>query len=185
MGQRRRQLERRRQLDAIEKLVAEIAGALIVGNPGTGLAVEAYEGLGKQVRFSVKARRMHIAHLLSLKDSLDRGASLDLIRDRVDDFLIELGIQFVTDTSRSQHFIFDCDEDGPEVVTPAVIDIADDGAEVTIREGHARRPRASEEPQREVSNSLNVEEPITDSDSDAPPSAENQPETQDDGGAKS
>ena len=49
-------------------------------------------------------------------------------------------MHFITDVSRAEHFIFDCDEYGPECVTPAVVDVGADGTEVTIREGHARRP---------------------------------------------
>lgn len=131
---------RTRQIDDIEKLLNRIEAALVVQNPGTIYAADAFDGLRKTLLNSNKSRRAHISHLITLKDSIDRGASVELLSERVNDFLTELGVHFITDVSRAEHFIFDCDEHGPECVTPAVVDVGADGTEVTIREGHARRP---------------------------------------------
>lgn len=138
--QARGRTRRARQIDDIAYLLNRIEAALVVQNPGTIHAAEAFDGLRKTLLYSAKSRRAHVSHLVALKDSIDRGASIELLSERVNDFLMELGVQYITDVSKSDHFIFDGDENGPECVTPAVVDVAADGTEVTIRKGHARRP---------------------------------------------
>lgn len=153
---------RGRQIDQIETLLHRIEAALVVQNPGTVLAAEAFDGLRKTLLHSAKSRRAHVAHLVSLRESLDRGAALELISERVDDFLAELGVYVITDTSREQHFVFDGDADGPECVVPAIIDVGVDGSEVTIREGQARRrtvtpPKQLDEPDEANPSSAGAE----------------------------
>lgn len=161
---------RARQIDEIAKLLNRIEAALVVQNPGTIYAAEAFDGLRKTLLNAAKSRRAHISHLITLKDSIDRGASVELLGERVNDFLTELGVQFITDVSRTEHFIFDCDEHGPECVSPAVIDVGADGTEVTIREGHARRPVAAPTPSPAASDDNGsappAEPPIETSDPD-------------------
>jgi len=131
----------------IHEKVAEIHGALVVREPGNSVSADAYDGLRKVLLQSAKNRRIHIAHLLSLSDSLSRDASMQLIRDRVSDFMTELGVVSWSDTSQPE--FFDVTEgDGPilECIEPAVVERLEDGRLVEIRRGTARRLPAPETP---------------------------------------
>ena len=76
-------MSKKSQLERIENLLNRLDSAVVVRDPGSARAAEAYDGLRKQITQSGKNHRIHTAHLLSLSDSLERGAGIELIRDRV------------------------------------------------------------------------------------------------------
>lgn len=132
----------KQQLHQIENLLQRLDAAVVVRDPGNARAAEAYEGLRKQLIRSSTNHRSHIAHLLSLSDSLKREASMELIRDRVSDFLAELGVKFISDYSHPDLFEIVETVHGEahsfEVLESAVIEHMDDGSIMAIRPGKVR-----------------------------------------------
>jgi hypothetical protein len=138
-------MSRRAQLLRIESLLNRLDSAVVVRDPGNTRSAEAYDGLRKQITQSGKNHRTHMAHLLSLSDSLERGADIDLIRDRVNDFMNEIGLQRTTDTSMEHVFeIVEGDGSGLECIEPAVIELLDGGTYAPVRLGKARRIKGPE-----------------------------------------
>jgi len=153
----------------LHSMVTQLTTLLIVRDPGNAQSADAYDGLRKTILQSAKSRRMHISHLLSLKDSLDRDASTELIKDRVNDFLNELGISYSSDTSVPDYFeVLDGEGDILECVVPAVVDTDADGNTVLITPGKARRVMSSDAvPQVDPDEPCDLEsENSTDTDSD-------------------
>jgi hypothetical protein len=134
---------KREQLQRIESLLQRLDAAVVVRDPGNARAAEAYDGLRKSLLLSSKNHRAHVAHLLSLSESLERGATLELIRDRVNDFLFELGVRTVTEVIDPQLFeIVEKVEgsiNGYEVLEPAVVEQLESGELSPIRIGKARQ----------------------------------------------
>lgn len=132
-------MPRREQLDRIERLLERLDAAVVVREPGNARSAEAFEGLRKQIIQSGKNHRSHVAHLLSLEDSLERGADVSLVRDRVGDFLRELGIERTTDVRMADWFEI-VEGAGPvlECIEPAVIERLDGNHVALVRLGKAR-----------------------------------------------
>lgn len=121
-------------------LLERIDAALITRDPGSARSAEAYDGLRKQVNQSSKNRRMHVAHLLSLSDSIERDAEYQLVKERVSDFLVELGISRTTDVRRSDFFeVKGGSGDYLKCTIPAVVETLDDGSISLVRLGEAER----------------------------------------------
>jgi hypothetical protein len=81
---------------------------------------------------------------VSLSDSLDRNANIELIRDRVNDFLQELGIKTIRDFSPQFFEIVgttEGDENGYEIVEPAIVEELEGGGFLSIRLGKVREIR--------------------------------------------
>ena len=130
----------RYRLERIELLLERLDTALVVRDPGGARSADAFDGLRKQIIQAGTNHRSHIAHLLSLSDSLERNAPPELIRDRVNDFLAELGIVRWTDCSATQAFeIVDGEGKGLECVEAAIVERLDNGHLNVIRMGKARR----------------------------------------------
>lgn len=121
-------------------LLNRIESALVVRDPGSKISADAYDGLRKMLLQSSKNRRIHVSHLLSLSDSLNRDASMQLIKDRVNDFMTELGVTYWSDTSLAELFdVVEGDGSGLECIEPAVVERLEDGRIVEVRRGTARR----------------------------------------------
>jgi len=132
----------RKQLTRIELILQKIDTALIVRDPGSARSSEAFDGLRKIMIQAGTSHRAHAAHLLSLSDSLDRGASVDLIRDRVNEYLLELGITRSTDIGNVDFFeVAPGEGDTLVCEIPAVVQRLSDGRIVLVRPGKARRER--------------------------------------------
>jgi hypothetical protein len=87
-----------------------------------------------------KNRRIHVSHLLSLSDSIERGAEYELVKDRVSDFLVELGISRSFDLSRAEFFeITGGSGDYLKCTVPAIVETLDDGTVSLVRLGEAER----------------------------------------------
>jgi len=121
-------------------LLERIDAALVTRDPGSARSAEAYDGLRKQVNQASKNRRIHVSHLLSLSDSIQREAEYQLVKDRVSDFLAELGVSHTRDVSRADFFeITGGTGDFLVCTTPAVIETLDDGTVSLVRLGQAER----------------------------------------------
>jgi hypothetical protein len=133
-------MSRTEQLNRIELLLERLDAAVVVREPGNARSAEMFDGLRKQVIQSGKNHRTHVAHLLSLVNAIDKGADVTLIRERLGDFLNELGIEQSSDTSRVDFFDV-VEGDGPmlECIEPAVVERIDGSQLVLVRAGKARR----------------------------------------------
>jgi hypothetical protein len=130
----------RRRIQAIWMLLERIDAGLITRDPGNARSAEAYDGLRKQVNQASKNRRIHVSHLLSLSDSIERGAEYQLVKDRVGDFLAELGISHSSDLSRPDFFeVKGGSGDFLECLVPAIVETLDDGTVSLVRLGVAER----------------------------------------------
>ena len=133
-------MSKRSQLGRIENLLQRLDAAVVVRDPGSARAAEMYEGLRKQIIQSGKNHRMHLSHLIALQDSIERGADIELIRDRVNDYLNELGIQKTSDTSHIDSFeVVEGEGSNFECIEPAIVEVLDDGSIRTHQLGKARR----------------------------------------------
>lgn len=130
----------RSQLNRIENLLERLDAAVVVRDPGSARAAESYEGLRKQIVQSGKNHRMHLSHLIALQESIERGGNVELIRDRINDYLNELGIQKTSDTSYATSFeVVEGEGSAFECIEPAIIEVLDDGSIRTHQLGKARR----------------------------------------------
>lgn len=121
-------------------LLERIDAGLITRDPGSSRSAEAYDGLRKQLNQASKNRRIHVSHLLNLSDSIERGSEYQLIKDRVNDFLNELGVSRFTDLSRTDFFEINGGVgDYLKCVVPAVVETLDDGTLSLVRLGEAER----------------------------------------------
>ena len=133
-------MSKRSQLSRIENLLQRLDAAVVVRDPGSARAADMYEGLRKQIIQSGKNHRMHLSHLIALQDSIERGADIDLIRDRVNDYLNELGIQKTSDTTHIDSFeVIEGEGSNFECIEPAIIELLEDGSIRTHQLGKARR----------------------------------------------
>jgi len=131
---------RKSQLNEILHLLNRLDAAVVVRDPGSARAAEMYDGLRKQIIQSGKSHRTHLSHLLSLQDSMERGADIELIRDRVNDYLSELGIRKTSDVSNLEAFeVVEGEGSGFECIEPAIVEILEDGSIRTHQLGKARR----------------------------------------------
>jgi hypothetical protein len=143
-------MNNRQRLESIEILLQRLEAAVVVRDLGNAHSADAYDGLRKQIIQSGKNHRMHVAHLLSLADSMERGADLQLIRDRVNDFLNELGVERFSDISLVELFeVTEGEGSALECIEPAIIEKLDNGGISPIRLGKARRV-AGPEPTNET-----------------------------------
>lgn len=130
----------RQLLEQIRELLIRLDAAVVVRDPGSARAAEAFDGLRNQINKAAKNRRTHQAHLLSLHDSLRRGAAMELIRDRVSDYLSELGLAETSDTGKLDLFdIVEGEGEGIECLEPAWVETLENGAVSPVRLGKARR----------------------------------------------
>jgi hypothetical protein len=75
-----------------------------------------------------------------LREAIDAGATLELISDRVTDFLSDLGVRQTSDVSLPGVFEVPLGAGGEVVcVRPGLIDVSDDGTFSIIRLGIAER----------------------------------------------
>jgi hypothetical protein len=142
------------QLQHIRVLLERLDAAVVVRDPGNARSAEAFDGLRKSVLVSSKNHRTHIAHLLSLADSMERGASNELIRERVNDFLFELGVKRISELVHPEMFeileVVEGEKDGFEVLEPAIVEQLENGELSIIRLGKARVIQGPEAVPRET-----------------------------------
>lgn len=155
----RRQREITDALQQIDQRLGEIEHAadkmntvLMIKDPGSTQAADAYEGLRKQVVASSTARRTHLAQLSAMAVAVSRATDVADLVPQVDEWLGQAGIVRITEVPRGARVqdLFE-DADGGtlrgavdvEVVEPVFIDAQN---QVVIRLGRARRIEASPQP---------------------------------------
>ena len=149
-----------RQLDLIHT-------ALVVRDPGTSVAAEAYEGLRKQVIAGATARQAHVAQLAEFDVALRRGASTDDLLALSSQWLDQAGVARIEDPTVREAF----DSSVPPSVD-AEVEIPAYVSKVTgqlVRQGRLRAPAvtadeapATEEAPVVEASSLAISEKIPD-----------------------
>lgn len=130
----------KRQLEEVRRLLDKLEAAIVVRDPGNARSAEVFDGLRRTIIQSGKSHRSHIAHLLALQESLDRGAELELIRNRVADFLRELGIEKISNPEFREAFdVVGGSGDGIEMIEPAIVEHMSDGSITIFQQGKVRR----------------------------------------------
>jgi hypothetical protein len=133
----------RNRLERVERLLERLDAAVVVRDPGNARSAEQFEGLRKQIALAAKNHRVHVAHLLSLSDSARKGASLELLSERIEDFLAELGVTRISEYLHPD--LFDVVEtvegaaDGIEVLEPAVVEKMESGELNRLQLGKVRK----------------------------------------------
>jgi hypothetical protein len=130
----------RRSLDLLERRAEKMETILMVREPSSVAAAEAYDGLRKQVVNAVSTRQAHLVQLVQLDAALAAGADADSLRKLVDGWFEQSALVRVTDPDgphRDALFDLVGDEGGPfEVLEPAYVDTTTGRP---IRLGRARR----------------------------------------------
>ena len=86
-------------VDKIDRNVERIELATVIREPNTKLAVDAYDGLRKQVVAGASERAAHLHQLAEFDSALERGATLEDLKTLVGEWLGQAGVQVVTDPS--------------------------------------------------------------------------------------
>jgi hypothetical protein len=130
----------REQLNRIEVLLQRLDSAVVVRDPGSARAAEAFDGLRKSVIQASKSHRIHVAHLIALDESIRSGGTIELVHLRVGEYLRELGIERLADAGHPEAFDIVGDGEGDiEVLEAAIIERTDDGRVSVLKVGKAKR----------------------------------------------
>lgn len=157
------------RLERVEREAELSRNILIVKEPTTGLAAEAYDGLRKQVVASAGERRSHLVQLAILATAVNRAGSIDDLRPLVREWLDQAGVRPLSEVPRGAH-VQDLFEDvegkglagaaAIEVLEPAYLDSA---TGVVLRLGRAR--------QADIASAVPIDRLPAKVDVDAEPSA--------------
>lgn len=112
---RRRTLQE--QLDRIELI-------LMLRDPGSSKAAEAYEGLRKSITAAVAERTSHLVQLSQIDAALQRGETTDSLALVVRDLMAQAGLERVSDPARRDCYEIDGDAGQLKVLEPAYVDVA-------------------------------------------------------------
>ncbi len=130
-GKRRAQLaavleDIRGSLDQLDRRVDKMETILIIREPSSVAAGDAYEGLRKQVTAAVSERLNHLSQLVQLHAAVAGGADARALSQLVESWFEQAGLLRVDDPGHPQaHALFKVveDKDGaPEVIDPAYVD---------------------------------------------------------------
>ena len=128
------------RLRRIEALLERLDSAVVVKDPGSARSADAFEGLRRTIIQNAKSHRVHVAHLIALDESIWSGATIELIRFRVAEYLRELGVERLEDSSVPEACDIVGDGQGEfEVLEPAIIERGEDGNFSILKVGKARR----------------------------------------------
>jgi len=134
------------RIKGLEQQAELIKTVLIVKEPNTVHASEAFEGLRKQVVAAAAERRSHLAQLVAMSVAVSRATSVADLVPQVREWLDQAGIVALVDVppgSDVSHVFEDVGGEGLagpiEVVEPAYVDAQTSSV---IRLGRARRAEA-------------------------------------------
>ncbi|MBE1537043.1 hypothetical protein [Actinomadura algeriensis] len=116
-------------LDRIERRQDRVWTALLIKDPGAPAAVEAYDGLRKQVAAAASARFTHLTQLVQFDVAVAADPAPDTLAKLVDGWFEQAGIVRVTeatgDPDTDQPFqVVERTGDVPVVMEPAYVDQA-------------------------------------------------------------
>lgn len=122
--------------EKMHERIRDIDVALIVREPGTARAAEAYEGLRRSVATAARERRQHLAQLVEIADAIERGASIDTLRQRCEQWCLEAGLERRSDVVPEWFSVVEGEGPVLEVIAPAWVDSA---SGQLVKQGTARR----------------------------------------------
>jgi hypothetical protein len=138
------------RVKGLEQQAELIKTVLIVKEPNTVQASQAYDGLRKQVVASAAERRSHLAQLVSMAVAVTRASSVADLVPQVREWMEQAGVSGVVevpDGDDPSHWFEDISGDGLDgslqVVEPAFIDIETGSI---LRLGRARLTGSDDEP---------------------------------------
>jgi len=101
-----------RQLDQLDRRTEKMETILMVREPASGAAAEAYDGLRKQIVAAVGERTAHLKQLAQLDAALTAGASADVVAKLVRDFAEQAALERVKDAEHPERdLLFETVED--------------------------------------------------------------------------
>jgi len=129
-----------RTLDQLERRAERMETILLVREPTSMVAADAYEGLRKQVVSAVSERHGHLSQLVEIDHALRHGADPIVLRSFVDAWFEQANLLRISDPAGPDaDLAFELIEDGDgplEVVEPAY---ADGTTGRLVRRGRVRR----------------------------------------------
>jgi hypothetical protein len=127
-------------LDQLERRTEKMETILMVREPSSMAAADAYDGLRKQVVTAVTERLTHLAQLVQLDAALSHGVDADSLLRLVRDWVEQASLARITDpdhANRELLFVMVEDLGGPtEILEPAYMDTVTGRV---IHQGRARR----------------------------------------------
>lgn len=146
------------KVDQVAQRLERVDAMLIVREPGTAYAAEAYEGLRKSVQFASQQQRIHLSTLIGLLDDIAAGATLETVTLRIRDRLSESGVTEVSDPDALPDAFDEIDPSRDP--RPAWVLVSSDDRVNVIRPG-TRHPKPAAVSDGEVQLSLgaNAQEP--------------------------
>jgi hypothetical protein len=135
------------RLDQLERHHDQVRTILMVQNPDSQVAADAYDGLRKQVISAVSTRFTHLTQLVQLDTALNQKPSPDVLAKLVEGWFEQAGLVRITDPLRDDADLLfetvDRQGDRPVVLAPAYLD----GTTLrVIRRGRLRHVAAEPEP---------------------------------------
>ena len=128
------------QLDQLDRRTEKMEVILMVREPSSGAAAEAYDGLRRQVVAAMTERMAHLQQLVQLDAALTAGTDTAMLGRLVRGFADQASLSRVTDPEHpDRDLLFELVEDlggRPEVLEPAYIDTITGRV---IRRGSIRR----------------------------------------------
>jgi hypothetical protein len=122
--------------EKMHERIRDIDVALIVREPGTARAAEAYEGLRRSVATAARERRQHLAQLAEMTDAIERGATVETLRQRCEQWCAEAGLERRSEAVPEWYAVVEGEGPVLEVIVPAWVDSA---SGQLVKQGTARR----------------------------------------------
>lgn len=132
------------RLHDLEQAAELMKTVLIVKEPQTVHAANAYDGLRKQVIAAMGERRSHLGQLATMAVAVERASSVDDLRPQVREWLAQAGVVEVRDLplgARAQDLFEEADGGSLEGVDHLDVDepaYVDAGSGIVLRLGRAR-----------------------------------------------
>lgn len=127
-------------LDQLERRTEKMETILMVREPSSSAAAEAYEGLRKQIVTAVTERLAHLSQLVQLDAALAAGADVEYLARLVNGWVEQTTLAKIADPDHpSQGMLFEMVEDrggAMEILEPAYVDTSSGRV---MRQGRARR----------------------------------------------
>lgn len=127
-------------LDRVDRTTEQMQTVLMIREPNSTAAAEAYEGLRKQVIATSTERRQHLVQLAEFETALRNGADGSVLQSLVDGWIDQAGLVRVHKASGDEvDLLFELTEDsGPElkVSAPAYVDSK---SRSVVKMGRARK----------------------------------------------
>jgi hypothetical protein len=126
--------------EQIERRLDKMETVLIIREPSSTVAAEAYDGLRKQIITALSERQAHVTQLVQFAAALDSGADLPTLSSMVAGWLESANVIATSDPhTPDADILFQMVEDlgGPvDVLAPAYVDTATNRV---IRQGRIRK----------------------------------------------